>query len=131
MKKNGFTLIELIGAFVILSIIAIVVFPTVVNMLNRANNKVKDSVKLVMLSAAEEYVQDHLYDYPKLIGTEGFRTYGSDKIISYELLESTGYVSGTIGDKHCEVKDDKIIVTSNNVKYFFEYVDDTNNNGCK
>ena len=65
MKNKGFTLIELIGTIVILALIALVVFPATLSVLNKGQNEVDNSVKETIIAAAHKYVTDNLNNFPK------------------------------------------------------------------
>ena len=78
MKKNGFTLIELIGTVVILAIIALVVLPATLSVLNQGQDEVDKSVIQVVESAGNSYVNANKNLYPKQLesldkGTEDTR----------------------------------------------------------
>ena len=59
MKKNGFTLLELIAAISIIAVISIIVLPDFLNMFNKS---VKESMKITennVLDAANLYIEDY------------------------------------------------------------------------
>lgn len=64
MKRTGFTLIELMGAVIILSLIALLAFPSVVNMIKSADEEIDSALKEKFISAAEQYVNDNADDFP-------------------------------------------------------------------
>lgn len=140
MKKNGFTLIELIGSVVIISIIALIAFPAIISVLDSGNDKVNASMEQLIISAANKYVNDNVDNYPKKIGSEADddntakdRTYAvstkTPKLTAQELADR-GYLELTILEKDCNLKDDYVVVTSNTKKYRFKYVVDNTNAGC-
>jgi len=55
MKKNAFTLIELIAVIVILGILVIVIMPTFTDTLNRTKERLNDSQKNQIIAAARNW----------------------------------------------------------------------------
>lgn len=127
MKKNGFTLIELIGSIVILALIALVAFPSIISVLNKEQGNIDAAVKDRIVAAAAEYVNDNTADYPKqLEGQSGKR---ANDTITYQTLVDNGYLDKSIGDKNCEVKNDEVRVSSDVNRYYYEYVEN-GDTGC-
>ena len=123
MNNKGFTLIELVGTIVILAVIALLAFPALMGMLNNGQNQVDDSVKSVLESAAEGYVNDHIDDYPKN-GTQL-------NSVSVCTLVDEQYISLTFYKKNREsIKNGVIKVTADGERYLFNYITDPNQNGC-
>ena len=140
MKKNGFTLIELIGSVVIIAIIALIAFPAIISVLKSGDDKVSASTQQLIISAANKFVNDNMDSYPKKIGSDADddntakdRTYTTTtarpKLTAQELADR-GYLELTILEKDCNLKDDYVVVTSNTKKYRFKYVVDNTNAGC-
>lgn len=110
MKRNGFTLIELVGSIVIIAILAVLAFPAVISMLNEGQHKVDNSVKEVVKSAAADYVNDNINNH----GTE----------VSVITLRDNGYISTSFYDKYCEIRNAKVSISKSGSKYVYEYNDD-------
>ena len=131
VKEKGFTLIELVGVVVILAIIALVVFPATLNVLNQGQTNVDNSIKDLVITAANEYVGDRINNFPKQLENKtGERSYGSKGKITTQMLVQNGYLEQSVIDENCEIQDDYVTVTSNTQKYIFEYVEGTANNAC-
>lgn len=133
MKNKGFTLIELIGTIVILALIALVVFPATLSVLNKGQNEVDNSVKETIIAAAHKYVTDNLNNFPKQLeskddGTE--QTRKNHRNISVTELYEKGYIEKSIYDRYCHIKNDEIEVKSNSKKYFYEYKEIEDNEEC-
>ena len=61
MKKNGFTLIELIATIVILSLIAAISIPTVINVINDSREKnFKNSANNIIQAAKQYFLNSEL-----------------------------------------------------------------------
>ena len=81
MKKNGFTLMELLGVIILLALLMLVVFPNVINSIKSTSDLTEEQVSILIKNAAKLYVTDNLDDYSKdeeycfpitdLIGTGG------------------------------------------------------------
>ena len=61
--KKGFTLIELMAVIVIISVVAIVTFPSIVNQIKKSKDKNQESVNSIIISAAKKYVNDNPNDF--------------------------------------------------------------------
>jgi len=124
MKKNGFTLIELIGTVVILAIIALVVLPATLSVLNKGQDEVDKSVILVVESAANNYINDNKNDYPKQLesldkGTKDSRKYNG--VISTNQLVDKGYLEKSVYDKNENIQNACVKLYSDSKKYFTEF----------
>ena len=58
MKNKGFTLMELLGSITILALIAVIVFPAILNLLGDSQKEIDSKRKEYAISAAREYVID-------------------------------------------------------------------------
>lgn len=124
MKKNGFTLIELIGTVVILAIIALVVLPATLSVLNQGQNEVDKSVIQVVESAGNSYVNDNKNLYPKQLesldkGTEDTRKLHGT--VSTVELVNKGYLEKSVYDKNEDIQNACVKVTSDSKRYFIEF----------
>ena len=126
MNKKGFTLTELLGVIVILAIIAIIAFPSVLGLLNSSLNETDEAMQNFAITAARNYVNDNMDSYPKALEGQT-KTYSNLKI---QTLLDEGYISSTTisSEKNCEMLNDEIKITSDSVKYSYEYV--TVDGGC-
>lgn len=59
MKKNAFTLIELIATVVVLCIVFLFVTPKLVELINKNENKNKEIIEEKLLDAGREYVSTY------------------------------------------------------------------------
>lgn len=115
MNKRGFTLIELLGSIVILSLIALVAFPSILNFLSSSQNNINEAKKSVIIGAAKEYVTDNENNYK--------RDSSLNKKITTSLLVSEGYIT----NKDIMDDDSWVCVTVNDSnKYVFKYKENCN-----
>lgn len=61
MNKKGFTLIELILTICILSIIAVISFVTVTNIIKESKNDNCELIKANIINATKDYISDNRY----------------------------------------------------------------------
>lgn len=61
MNQKGLTMIELLATIVILSAIALIVTPNVINSIKRSNNRVYETQIENIKSAAKEWTADKIY----------------------------------------------------------------------
>ncbi len=64
MKKNGFTLAELLGVIVILALLMLLVFPSIINQLKEGERQISSAVESLIFNGAESYIADHEDLYP-------------------------------------------------------------------
>lgn len=126
MKNKGFTLAELLGAIVILAIIAVIAFPAVLGLLNSSQEETDKSMQDFAVSATREYVNDNMDSFPKALATDtSEKTYGNDGNIKIQTLLDEGYIDSTTinSKKNCQMLNDYITVTSDSKKYNYKYVE--------
>ena len=70
MKKKGFTLIELISVIVILSIIIMLIIPTIINNISDKKEDAYQKNIDIILSAARGYVIDYDIETPASISID-------------------------------------------------------------
>lgn len=63
MKKNGFTLVELIGTVIVLGLIAILAFPTITNLIRGTQEDLDEATKILIYTAAKSYVGDYKNEF--------------------------------------------------------------------
>jgi len=124
MKKNGFTLIELIGTVVILAIIALIVLPATLSVLNQSREEVDEATIQMVESAANSYVNANKNLYPKQLesldkGTKDSRKYNG--VISTNQLVDKGYLEKSVYDKNENIQNACVKLYSDSKKYFTEF----------
>lgn len=116
MKKNGFTLIELTGAIVLLSLIVLVAFPAIVNVVKRSDNKINAAVEALIIDGAKNFIDDNKNEYTL--------TNGNVDCITIQDLIEKGYVISDLESVNGKVDTAKFVkVTVNNNKYEYEITD--------
>ena len=64
MKKNGFTLVEILAVLVLISLIAILSVPSIINYINNSKNDISDATKQLIFSGAGLYIDNNTTQYP-------------------------------------------------------------------
>lgn len=88
MKKNAFTLVEIIATIVILSIIFLFTTPKIINLINdtKAQNKILIEEKLIQ--AGKEYISEYNKDFLKNFVDVGTTAYiNSAELVDAGLIE--------------------------------------------
>ena len=67
MNKKAFTLVELLGTIILLSIIALIALPSVLSLLTSSQKEINESYKSAVINAARNYVNDNMDLYPKAL----------------------------------------------------------------
>lgn len=68
MKANGFTLVEILGVVVILSLIVILAFPSIIENIRKSEKELSDASMLLIESATDIYINNNKIDYPDKVG---------------------------------------------------------------
>ena len=62
--KKGFTLVELLGVIVILTVIGFIAVPTALNMYRGSKEELSDLAEQVLITSTKSYVNDNENDFP-------------------------------------------------------------------
>ena len=63
MNKKGFTLVELLAVIAIMSLIMVLVAPTISNLSKTSNERIRDSKIKAIIAAGEKYGNDYINTY--------------------------------------------------------------------
>lgn len=88
-RKRGFTLIEMLGILVVLSIIVMISVPSITSMLKQANQQKYDEWLQSLYIASEQYVEGHRAEFYEANN-------GGTSYLSIELLLKKGYLKNSI-----------------------------------
>lgn len=119
MKKQGFTLVELLGVLLILSLLLVIVVPVVSSIMKNSKAKANEDQKNLIVESAKLWVADNSSSLSDVTGD----TYE----ISLEALKSGGYLKAEeIKDLESKVSLSKacVIVTTNENSYGYEFNDE-------
>ena len=98
MKKNGFTLVELLGVLAILAILATITVPIVLNVFNNTANSAFEDNAMSLSKAADNYYSSSTLDaYTKL---PLLVTFNDGK-------ETNKYINNE--NKNCEISNDRMM----------------------
>ena len=89
-KKNGFTMVEILGVVILIAAISLLVFPAMLEQFRKAKDDINESTLNLIYSGANTLINDDLQSYPK--------KNGSTYCISLKTLVEEGYVSDSIKD---------------------------------
>ena len=64
-NKKGFTLVELMAVIIIISLIAILTFPNIINQIKKSKQATTNNINDIVISAAKRYVADNPDKYNK------------------------------------------------------------------
>ena len=63
-KKNGFTLVEILGVIVILGLLLILAFPSIIKQVKTTTSDIDKATKDLITSSAVLYIRENRNDYP-------------------------------------------------------------------
>lgn len=58
MKNKGFTLIELMGAIIILLVLVLLIFPSIINIIKKTSGEIDTATKALIVDATKGYIED-------------------------------------------------------------------------
>ncbi len=120
MKNRGFTLIELIGVIVILSLLTLIIVPNVVTNLREGISDSKEYQNESVILGAKNWASDHKDELPEA---------GEDPLqVQLSRLQDEGYSSSDIKDLESGDTIDPnsvcvVISTTNGKRYTYEIKD--------
>ena len=59
MNKKGFTLVELLGVLVVLSVILMLAFPLITTYINKSKQQAYDTQMRLIIKGLKDYVREH------------------------------------------------------------------------
>lgn len=110
MKKNGFTLAELLGVIVILALLMLLVFPSIINQLKEGERQISSAVESLIFNGAESYIADHEDLYPVIDTTYCLtlkKLVDSNDLKESLLIDSKGKTLNLNGKVEVKIKDGK------------------------
>ncbi len=107
--KKGFTLIELMGVIALLALIALIVFPSILNQMKKIDYNISDANKKLIYSAVDDYIDDE--DSAKLCLDAGGEFY-----VKISELKEKGFLSDNIELKTYET----VFIYYENGKYEYK-----------
>lgn len=66
--KKGFTLVELLAVITLLGILVIIIFPTVLEMIDKKTAQIDEEKINLIYSSADTYMRNNINDYPAYEG---------------------------------------------------------------
>lgn len=120
MKKNGFTLVELLGVIIVIVALSLVVFPLVINGFKRNKKEVSAITKRLIEDAAITYMDENPNMYEKVEGNV--------YCVSLSQIVNSGNLSSPITDPstgHDIPISHKIKVIIENRQYVPSYIADS------
>ena len=111
MKKQGFTLIELMSVIVLLGLIVALVFPNVVDVVQKKQKEISESKLKVIYNGAKNYCIKTDQSFPCKVKLE---TLDNENEIPFEINDYKE--NGSYGDYTCIV-----VEKTNNNKYSYNH----------
>lgn len=117
MKNKGFTLIELLGVIVILSLLLMVIVPSVVSNIQDGQAQADESTTNSIVLATRNWLSDN----------KDVMSDRSSYTVTVSTLKSEGYLEGeiTLPSKGCSLNNASVTITAtkkaNGTKYDYKY----------
>ena len=119
MEKRGFTVVELLAVIVLLSLIAIIVYPNISRSIRGAKSDLSSAQIASIKDATQMYVDDN-------VGNDEFFDSGREEV-TLKILVDNGYINGSTYDlllnKNFDLELSQIIITRSGEypNYKYEY----------
>lgn len=125
MKRQGFTLVELVAVVVLISIIALMAIPYITNFVKKSEDDKYSAFLSDVYLATEAYIQKYKDDYPELNTQNGVAYIYMEELVEEKFINSnlvnpkycndentcTAKKISTCSDDNCVVDDYTIVVT--------------------
>lgn len=119
-KNKGFTLVELIGIIIILSIITIVGVPSMLNTLQRNKDKEYETYKETLYLAAEIYISENIETI------SDFSDPGDKVEIELSTLVTEGLIKNNLEDHRDDINVTHVKVTiSSDGTYSYDVIEES------
>lgn len=123
LNKKGFTLIELVGVIIIISILSLLFFPSLINQFKKTSDNMDETTKKIIIDSAKIYVDNNESNFDKsktycitistLIDNEyledNFTEYNKDYIIKNKVVQAIGngdkFIYSIVSENNCEQAD--------------------------
>ncbi len=92
MKNKGFTLVELLGVIIIISLLSLIIFPNIISSFFEVSNKLDDATTLIVIEAAKDYYENNRDNIGKLDYCITISTLQSEGLLAYDIKDSDGKV---------------------------------------
>lgn len=116
--KRGFTLVELLVVIVILSLIAMVAYPSIITIINDSKNSAYDAQVEIIVKAGKEWGVEHPNELPSSSSVK--------KKICLTSLVSEGYIDDTIKNpKDSKPMTGYVEVSLSGNRYNYQYKEGT------
>lgn len=111
MKKKGFTLIELMGVIALLALIALIIFPSILNQMKKIDTNISEANKKLIYSAVDDYIDN---DKTAKVCLNGRK----ELYVKLSVLKDAGVLSKDIDLKEYET----LLVYYQGNKYQYEFL---------
>lgn len=116
MKKNAFTLAELVAVVVLLGLITAIAFPPIITQMKKSQESIDNATEKLIISGAMNYLKSNKDDYPELNGSVYCITVG-------DLIDNNNLSSSLKNSDGEEIpRDEKVKVRVKNNNYEYEIV---------
>ena len=93
MNKKGFTLPELLGVIILISLIGIISFSKITNRINNSKDDITEAQKKIILTATDLYIDNHKLYYEEKEGNIYcvlVQALIDEDYLSYPVLDASG-----------------------------------------
>ena len=97
--QKGFTLVELLGVIILISLLMVIVFPAIINSIKKTSSNTDNMTLELIYNASDIYIKNHINDFPKVEGNKYVITL--KELVEEDLLTSNIKLSNNKIDNKC------------------------------
>ena len=112
MNKKGFTLLEMLSVLVLICILALLVFPSLINFIKKQQNIVENVNMSLIEESVDTLIEENQDNY--------ISKHGNKYCVSISELVDRGYLNAKVSDK---IENKRVQITYMNNKFKYELVD--------
>ncbi len=109
MKRNGFTLVELLACLVLLGMIMLLVFPSILNSYNNAKQQAYEAQIVYVESAAKRFVEKQKHEIPELATLNTPYTVTVSYLYDHDYLDLP--ITNPLTNKDISPSESQVIIT--------------------
>lgn len=110
-KRNGFTLVELMAVIIIISLIALLTFPNIINQIKKTKKSNNKMIEDVVIEQAKKYVSDNTDDFQEKKYCFSIDTLVDKDYVKDEIVKINDFINK------------KVVYITNEGKYEYNIVD--------
>ena len=115
-KKKGFTLVELLGVILIISVLALIIMPLIIKSMKESKKKLTEAQIKLIYSASDTYIKKYKNEYPNIVSNKYCITI--QKLVNEGLLDEK--LKNYIDNSEVELETSIEVNVDSKISYSYE-----------